>query len=500
DSNIAARKFYKYENLAGMNINKINALSPEQILTEMEMAKSEKRNFFNFRHVLADGTERHVEVFSYPIKFEDQTLLFSIINDVTDKVIAEKKLSSRNKLIIILTSLGLIIQTIFIILLFLLIKRIREEKKKTTLSEKKLKTLFSSMSEVVVIHDLVFDNNENAVNYRITDCNSAFTNVTGITREQAVGRLATEVYGQDEAPYLEEYAEVAISGKAQTYIKYFQPLDKHFKISVISAEKNTFATVASDITEITQINQTIIEKNKELEHYLYIASHDLRSPLVNIQGFSQRMKKNIQEVRELTENTERQPQLDKILNEKIPNTLNYIFSGVEKIDTLLNGLLEVSRTGRAQLKIDKIDMNNLISSILDASNFQLHELRAIITTDNLDNCHGDETLLNCLFSNIISNAIKYHNPERTLKINISSKKSYKKVTYSVSDNGIGIKEEEIEKIWEIFYRASNTESHQGEGLGLSIAKRIVEKHNGRIWIESEFEKGTTIFIELKAED
>ncbi len=116
-------------------------------------------------------------------------------------------------------------------------------------SEMKLSALFSSMTEMVVLHELVCDEEGRPVNYRITDCNDAFTRITGITRKNAIGRLATEVYGIPEPPYLREYSEVAQSGEPNQLETYFPPMEKYFAISIVSPEKNRFATITTDITE-----------------------------------------------------------------------------------------------------------------------------------------------------------------------------------------------------------------------------------------------------------
>ncbi len=131
-------------------------------------------------------------------------------------------------------------------------------------SEEKYSTIFTSMSEMVVLHELVFDENGEPINYRITDCNDAFTKITGISRNAAIGRLSTEVYGTEEPPYLSEFSEVALTGKPYHYETYFQPMHKHFSISVISQKKNRFATVTTDITKLKQSELLLQEKNEEI--------------------------------------------------------------------------------------------------------------------------------------------------------------------------------------------------------------------------------------------
>jgi PAS domain S-box-containing protein len=116
-------------------------------------------------------------------------------------------------------------------------------------SEEKFRSIFVSMTEIVVLHELVFDEDDRPVNYRILDCNPAFTRIIGIRREDAVGRLATDVYGSDTAPYLDVYARVALTGDPFTFIAAYAPINKHFDTRVASPGKNLFVTVTTDITE-----------------------------------------------------------------------------------------------------------------------------------------------------------------------------------------------------------------------------------------------------------
>ena len=347
----------------------------------------------------------------------------------------------------------------------------------------------------------MFDEKGNAVNYRITDCNKAFTNITGIERQDAVGKLATEVYGTDTAPYLEQYVHVAITGESKKFDSYFAPMDKHFLISAIAPEINKFATIATDVTILQQVQQQILAKNKELEDYLYIASHDLRSPLVNIQGFSQRLQKQTDKIKSQLANCEIDPivktNISKIADEEIPKSLDFIFSSVTKMETLINGLLQLSRTGRIKISIGKVDMNKLIKTVLVAHNYQISELSTNIIIEELPDCYGDEQQLNQLFSNLISNAIKYRDRDKNFEIKITAISSFNRVIYSIADNGIGIAPKFHEKIWNVFYRVHPQSPILGEGVGLSIVKQIAEKHQGKVWVESDEGQGSTFFIELQ---
>lgn len=362
-------------------------------------------------------------------------------------------------------------------------------------------TLFDSMREMVVLHEIVYDNNHNPINYRLIGCNDAFTRMTGIKKENAIGKLATEVYNTTPPPYFEEFLKVVKTGQPYEYSTYFPPLDKYFAVSVISPGKDHFATVTNDITASRQLQDMLSARNKELENYLYVTSHDLRSPLVNIQGFSQRLQKQVNAIKTqlapFQEAYEANAEFKQLLEEAIPKTLGFITSGVNKMDVLLSGLLQLSRTGRAPLRVKLVDMKKLFESIVAAHNYQLNEVSASVAIDELPNCYGDEILLNQLFSNIINNAIKYRDPGRPLKLEIKAISGFKKVIYSIKDNGLGINKENKDKVWNLFFRADAPTAIAGEGLGLSIVKKIAEKHRGKVWVETEAGFGSVFFVVLQ---
>lgn len=367
-------------------------------------------------------------------------------------------------------------------------------------SEEKLSALFASMTEMVVLHELVLDEQGKAVDYRITDCNQAYTRITGVQRENAVGKLGTEVYGTPEPPYLKEFSQVALNGNPYEYTTYFEPMDKHFAISVVSPGKNRFATVTTDITAVKQIQEVIASKNKELENYLYVASHDLRSPLVNIQGFSQRLQKSVDTIKSIAAGSSMdetaKSDIAKISREDVPKALDFINASVIKMDTLISGLLQISRTGRQVMNIVHVDMNRVIGNIVKASEFQINALAAVVNVDNLSDCYGDENMLNQLFSNLIGNALKHRSPDKPPVITITSNSQYNKVVYAVTDNGVGIAPRHLPKIWDVFFRANPNPKEPGEGLGLSIVKRIVDRHKGKAWVVSEEGQGSIFYVEL----
>ncbi|MBX2974687.1 MAG: PAS domain S-box protein [Ignavibacteriaceae bacterium] len=456
-----------WENLLGYSINSLEKkkfldfIHPDDLddtLTAIDNLKKESTtlNFTN-RYLSADGSYRIIE---WRSRLE-KNLIYASARDLTSQ------------------------------------KEIENELK---LNEIKLNALFSAMTEMVVLHDLVFDEQGNAVNYRLIDCNNSFTKITGITRESILGKLATEVYGSENAPYLDEFSKVALSGEPFEFYTFYPAMDKHFMISVVSPGKNQFATITTDVTSIKQTEDLIQAKNRELENYLYVASHDLRSPLVNIQGFGNRIEKQVKMVREEFiknfNSDEKNKTIISIIDNDIKKSISFIFNNVYKMDVLVNGLLTISRTGRVKMSIQQIDMNNLVKRIIESLSFQIDESKAKFEVSELPVCYGDQNLLNQLFSNLIGNSLKYKKPDVPPIIKISGQKREKRIVYSITDNGLGIDKINIEKIWQVFYRVDPTASEKGEGIGLNIASKIVEKHKGKIWVDSEKGVGTTFFIEL----
>lgn len=366
-------------------------------------------------------------------------------------------------------------------------------------SERKLKALFASMTEMVALHELVEDPLGQPSNYRITDCNQAFSAITGIPREMAVGRLATEVYGTPVPPYLEEFSRVAICGEPHHFETYFPPMDKHFAISVVSPGKNRFATISTDITDTKKIQHVVASKNRELEQLVYVASHDLRSPLVNVDGYGRELEYALGEIVQALECGETSPsKLESLLRAQLPDmnmALQHIRAGTKQMDSLLKGLLKLSRMGRASLTLGTLSMNELVGRVLSAIEFQIRMLNASVSVGDLPPCRGDEMQVSQVFSNLIGNALKYLDPSRPGVISIRGVEEPGRCVYCVEDNGIGIPLEQREKVFELFYRLDPSKT-DGEGLGLTIVRQILGRLDGDIWLDSTPGAGSRFYVAL----
>jgi len=263
----------------------------------------------------------------------------------------------------------------------------------------------------------------------------------------------------------------------------------------------------TDITEkvqaeqgVKRLNQQLNRKNHDLERIIYVTSHDLRSPLVNIEGFGDELQNDVNYILNEIEKADSldglKSKVEKVVHLDIPESIGYIKNSVVKIESLLSALLQLSRLGRQQLDVAILDMNDLIDTILSTFEYRIKRENIIVKVGNLPECVADRKQLNQLFSNLISNALKFFHPDRPGEIEIRGRKMEKYSYYYIKDNGIGIRREDQENIFEIFKRVHKNLKIEGEGLGLSIVRRILEKNHGDIKVESGYGEWTKFTIIL----
>ncbi len=278
-----------------------------------------------------------------------------------------------------------------------------------------------------------------------------------------------------------------------------------FLIAGKNGKSQMVGNIITDITdrkraeeELAQLNADLVAKNSELEQVVYVASHDLRSPLVNAEGYSKELGYAVDDLRhKLAEAAvaETIPEVAPLLEQDIPEALRFIRTSVSRMDTLLTGLLRLSRSGRGALHIESLDMNNLISKSIDSIEFQIKKAMVKLEVTDLPLCQGDDLQVNQVFSNLLDNAMKYLDPNRPGVIRISGWIEEDRAVYCIGDNGIGIASDHLDKIFEIFHRLDPTHS-KGEGLGLTIVKRVLDRLGGNVWIESKIDSGSRFYVAL----
>ena len=326
------------------------------------------------------------------------------------------------------------------------------------------------------------------------------------SQDEALFRQQAVKYGFDEKEYLAAYERLPRFGREQveTVMRFYMKFSE--LISTLSYGKIKLARALAQSrqaeSEKEKINLALASKNQEMENFLYITTHDLRSPLVNIQGFSQNLEHYIRELKEGLAQAQAPREikagLEKLTGEKIPEALDFVIGSSRKMDALISALLKVSRVGRVEMKPETIEMGGLLQKVLDAMRFQLETAGAEVKAGALPPCKADPGAVNQLFSNLIDNAVKYRDESRRLVVGVEGELRGDRVLYKISDNGPGIPRKDLEKIWNVFYSHERPAGAKGEGIGLPMVRRLVEKSGGSIRAESDEGQGMTFYIELPA--
>ena len=348
----------------------------------------------------------------------------------------------------------------------------------------------------------------------ISWCNDRVEEIYGYPKNELLSKHASFFYPNDISPTeftrklsseLEKHGFVYGNTKFQR--KDGEIVDIEYSLSQIRGKAPIeIIAVARDVTERKRVEKErerllneLAEKTGQFEQIVYVTSHDLRSPLVNIQGFTRELDESFKQVRQILDSkavpSAMKKKLAPILGEDIPHAFQYILASSSKMNSLLSGLLRLSRLGRDTLNIRRLDMNKLMSQVVSSFEFQIREAGVTLKVEGLPPCYGDETQLNQVFSNLVDNALKFLDADRPGMIRISGKEEEGRVTYCVEDNGIGIADKDRERIFEIFCRL-DPDASAGEGLGLTIVRKILDRHGGKVWVESEPGKGSRFFVSL----
>lgn len=236
-----------------------------------------------------------------------------------------------------------------------------------------------------------------------------------------------------------------------------------------------------DLTARKHLEHELYRSNQELEQFAYVASHDLQEPLRMVASYSELLAKRYED------------QLD----DRARKYISYAVDGAKRMKSLISGLLAYSRISSQPPQHRPVDLNALLKELLTMLEILRAESNATITYDSMPTITGDRMLLTQLMQNLITNAFKFRGTTPPC-VHIGAVRRGQMWQISVKDNGIGIPENYQDSIFAIFKRVYSREDYPGTGIGLAIAKRIVEQHHGQIWVESEVDVGTTFYFTVPA--
>jgi PAS domain S-box-containing protein len=444
DANPAACAFYGYSHpeIIRLKITDINQLTPERAFVETERTGQEQhRQFF-----LANGDVREVEVYSGPIEFISKTLLYSIVHDVTERKRAEEALR---------------------------------------LSEENFVRAFNSSPAALAITRLA--------DGKFLSVNEAYTRIMGYQPAEILGRTPAEMniyVNPDERNVL--VRQLREQGRVQNYELLVRDKSGEVRSLLVSMEptlynhEETIISTFLDMTERKRVEadlhramEELKRSNADLEQFAYVASHDLQEPLRAVAGTVQLLQKRYG------------GQLD----ERADEFIRHAVEGAARMQTLINDLLAYSRVGTRGQPFQPVDCAGVLADALTNLTVAIRESGAVITYNNLPTVVADQTQLAQLFQNLIGNAIKFrssHVPD----IQIGAERREGEWLFAVADNGIGLEAEYYERIFGVFQRLHTRREYSGTGIGLALCKKIVERHGGRIWVESQPGQGSTFYFTL----
>jgi signal transduction histidine kinase len=248
--------------------------------------------------------------------------------------------------------------------------------------------------------------------------------------------------------------------------------------------------LAQKTSALEILNQELQTVNQEMEDLLYVASHDLRAPLINIEGFTNELRLGLSDLRQHTNGG---PDANAVCTD-LGESLGFIQSAIRRMDGLISGLLNVSRIATRTNPTEDVHLQAVVEKIIESFRYQLDQQHIHATIGRLPTVRGDAIRLNQVFSNLIDNAIKYMGHGASRSIEIGTHNSNGMPRFFVKDSGPGIPVESQDTVFRLFRRLAT--GVPGEGLGLTMVRKIVEKHGGRIWIESAPGHGTTFWFTL----
>ncbi len=362
-------------------------------------------------------------------------------------------------------------------------------------SEQKYRSLFNNLDQGMALHDIILNKSGEAIDYRFVEANKSFEEITGLKQADIIGKTVLEVMPGIEQAWIEKYGQVVATGKSLHYENYSSELKKHYEVVAYRPQVGQFAVIISDVTSRRLVEEQIKQKNEELaklntekDKFFSIIAHDLRSPFNAFLGFTKLLDDELSTMTK--ENTQ-----------KIAMTMR---KSASNLYNLLENLLEWSRMQQRLVPFtpEKIQLLQVVEAIkqiaLEPAKIKEIELTFDIPGDI--SVFGDGNMLQSVIRNLVSNAIKF--TPKGGRVSVSAKGTIDNgVEFSVKDTGIGMSPQMVADLFRLDVQTNRkgTENEPSSGLGLLLCKDFVEKHGGKLWVESEEEKGSTFCFTLPAD-
>jgi light-regulated signal transduction histidine kinase (bacteriophytochrome) len=339
---------------------------------------------------------------------------------------------------------------------------------------------------IIANKEMVFQNEEKekrAAELIIANKELAFQNEEKEKRAQELVIANKELAFQNEEKE-KRAQELAIANKELA----FQNKEKEKRAHELIAANNELKKAQDDIRKLNdELEQKVIDRtaqlesvNKDLESFSYSVSHDLRAPIRAINGYTNILKEDYEQ----------------ILDEPGMDVLQAIIDNSKKMGTLIDDLLAFSKLGRKQVTVSEIDMNDLVQSVIEELPNDASDCVPVFSIAPLIPASGDRSLIKQVWINLLSNAIKYSKYKKEIMVEIGAFIKDQFVVYYVKDYGAGFDMQYYDKLFGVFQRLHSQEEFEGTGIGLAIVQKVVHRHQGTVWAESKLEEGTTFYFSL----
>jgi signal transduction histidine kinase len=268
------------------------------------------------------------------------------------------------------------------------------------------------------------------------------------------------------------------------------------------------ATLEARARELTEVNENLRQQKQDNDMFIYSVSHDLRSPLVNLQGFSRELQVSCDELRKILDDA-RLPEAERerfahVLDGNLGEALHFLRTAVARSASIIDALLRISRAGRLEYQWQRVSVARTVARVIETLHAAMAERGVAVSVGELPPAWGDPTAIEQIFLNLIGNAVYYLDPARAGRIEIGAldapaaqagARAPRMRTYFVKDNGLGIPDASMPKMFNAFQRLHGDRA-KGDGIGLALVRRVTERHGGRAWVESTEGSGSTFFVTL----